>query len=173
MPEIFPTWTQCSWNQKLWNFFSCLNLNLDSSTIPISLEEKQNSTTRTNQPFWQPLQPKVLLHSAFMDDRTVFQNVKYRFVRVLGLKQGRRDSTTFYCHWKNLAFSKNGNTTEGHLKKKDIFEANVTAVTANYHEIWVAAWHPQPPEDYFHSIMIHCPVPLDLGMWIDALRIRR
>ena len=149
-----------------------MNLKLDSSTILITLEEKQN-TTRTNQPFWQPLQPKVLLHSAFMDDRTVFQNVKYRFVRVLGLKQGRRDSTTFYCHWKNLAFSsKNSkNTIEGHSKKRDTFEANVTAVTANYHEIWVAAWHPQPPEDYFHSIMIHCPVPLDLGMWIDALGI--
>ena len=49
------------------------------------------------RPFWQPLSTKVLLHSAFMDDRTVFQNVKYRFVRILGLKQGRDDFTTFYC----------------------------------------------------------------------------
>ena len=34
---------------------------------------------------------------------------------------------------------------------------------ATYHEIWVAAWHPNPPKDQFHSIMIHCPIPLDVN----------
>ncbi len=33
------------------------------------------------------------------------------------------------------------------------------AVESNYHEIWVSAWHPNPPSHYFHSIMLHCPVP--------------
>ena len=33
------------------------------------------------------------------------------------------------------------------------------AVEAEAQEIWVSAWHPNPPEDYYHSIMIHCPVP--------------
>ena len=33
------------------------------------------------------------------------------------------------------------------------------AFKAEYHEIWVSAWHAQPPADYYHSIMIHCPIP--------------
>ena len=45
-----------------------------------------------------------------------------------------------------------------------------TLVTANYHEIWVAAWHATPPKEYYHSIMIHCPVPLDY-MALDLDRI--
>lgn len=36
------------------------------------------------------------------------------------------------------------------------------AIEANFHEIWVSAWHPSPPPDYFHPIMIHCPVPQDI-----------
>ena len=35
-------------------------------------------------------------------------------------------------------------------------------VEAEAHDIWVSAWNPNPPEDYYHSIMIHCPVPLTI-----------
>ena len=35
---------------------------------------------------------------------------------------------------------------------------------AEAHEIWVSAWHPNPPEDYYHSIMIHCPVPSQIEL---------
>ena len=44
-----------------------------------------------DEQFWRPLNgsTRTILHSAFMDARTQFQNVKYRFVRVLGVRQGR------------------------------------------------------------------------------------
>ena len=35
-------------------------------------------------------------------------------------------------------------------------------VEAEAQDIWVSAWNPNPPEDYYHSIMIHCPVPLTM-----------
>lgn len=56
----------------------------------------------------------------------------------MALKQGRDTFTKYYCHFQ---------------------DEQTTFVEANYHEIWVSAWHPNPPADYFHPIMIHCPVP--------------
>ena len=42
---------------------------------------------------------------------------------------------------------------------------------AEAHDIWVSAWNPNPPEDYYHSIMIHCPVPLNRSDPIDQVLI--
>ena len=49
------------------------------------------SEAKGDEQFWRPLNgsTRTILHSAFMDARTQFQNVKYRFVRVLGVRQGR------------------------------------------------------------------------------------
>lgn len=82
--------------------------------------------------------PKSDIKSICFTLRTEYANVSYKFVRVLALKQGRDGFTKYYCHFHN---------------SQGIF------VEANYHEIWVSAWHANPPSDYFHPIMIHCPVP--------------
>ena len=149
--------------------------------------QQQPLLQQQKRPFWQPLEPKVLLHSAFMDDRTMFQNVKYRFVRILALKQGRDVTTTFYCHLiprtlklqqqqpqsyplpesaaaaaaaEAVVLTNTSTTTTSHQTTTTTV---IAAVMATYHEIWVAAWHPNPPKDQFHSIMIHCPIPLDVN----------
>ena len=56
--------------------------------------------------------------------RTRFGNVSYRFVRILALKQGQDTSVKYFCHFQN----------------------GEVVIEANYHEIWVSAWHPHPPE---------------------------
>ena len=56
--------------------------------------------------------------------RTRFGNVSYRFVRILALKQGQDTSVKYFCH----------------------FQDGEVVIEANYHEIWVSAWHPHPPE---------------------------
>ena len=56
--------------------------------------------------------------------RTRFGNVSYRFVRILALKQGHDTSVKYFCH----------------------FQDGEVVIEANYHEIWVSAWHPHPPE---------------------------
>ena len=102
---------------------------------------------------WKPLnstKANVLLTSAYLDARTVFANVSYRFVRVLGMKRGRAEAADFFCH-----FYLKG--TDEHYRRPLI------SVKAAYSEIWVSAWHPQPTENTFHSIMVHCPVPLAHG----------
>ena len=141
-------------------------------------KNQQPLLQQQKRPFWQPLEPKVLLHSAFMDDRTMFQNVKYRFVRILALKQGRDVTTTFYCHLipRTLRLQPQSYPlpTSAAAASEEAVLTNTTstttsnqtaviAVMATYHEIWVAAWHPNPPKDQFHSIMIHCPIPLDVN----------
>ena len=80
--------------------------------------------------------------------RTRFGNVTYRFVRILALKQGRDASVRYFCHFH---------------------EDGEVAIEANYHEIWVLAWHPHPAEDYFHSVMIHCPVPEWVNLHVKIL----
>ena len=135
--------------------------------------QQQPLLQQQKRPFWQPLEPKVLLHSAFMDDRTMFQNVKYRFVRILALKQGRDVTTTFYCHLIPRTTRPppqpqsyplpTAAASEEAVLTNTTNQTAVIAVMATYHEIWVAAWHPNPPEDQFHSIMIHCPIPLDVN----------
>ena len=84
------------------------------------------------------------------DPRTEFGNVTYRFVRILALKQGRNESESYFCQFED------GSTIE-----------------ANYHEIWVEAWHPKPPEHYFHSIIIHCPVPLFINDKVSFQKIHK
>ena len=145
-------------------------------------KNQQPLLQQQKRPFWQPLEPKVLLHSAFMDDRTMFQNVKYRFVRILALKQGRDVTTTFYCHLipRTLKLQQPQsyplpesaaaveavvltNTSTTTTSNQTTTTTVIAAVMATYHEIWVAAWHPNPPKDQFHSIMIHCPIPLDVN----------
>ena len=142
--------------------------------------QQQPLLQQQKRPFWQPLEPKVLLHSAFMDDRTMFQNVKYRFVRILALKQGRDVTTTFYCHLiprtlklqqpqsyplpeSAAAEAVSLTNTSTTATSNQTTTTVIAAVMATYHEIWVAAWHPNPPKDQFHSIMIHCPIPLDVN----------
>ena len=56
--------------------------------------------------------------------RTRFGNVSYRFVRILALKQGQDTSVKYFCH----------------------FQDGKVVIEANYHEIWVSAWHPHPPK---------------------------
>jgi hypothetical protein len=113
------------------------NLNVSQCAEDVVVQQQESSG------FWKPLPPQesssadVELHSAFLDERTEYQNVKFKFVRILGVQKGRK-KLPFYCHYEN----------------------NIS-VEANYHEIWVLAWHPNPPEDFYHSIMIHCPIPLD------------
>ena len=52
--------------------------------------EAAAAEAKGDEQFWRPLNgsTRTILHSAFMDARTQFQNVKYRFVRVLGVRQG-------------------------------------------------------------------------------------
>ena len=58
---------------------------------PRPFSEAADATIKGDEQFWRPLNgsTRTILHSAFMDARTQFQNVKYRFVRVLGVRQGR------------------------------------------------------------------------------------
>ena len=75
--------------------------NLNSTHCPSFKSHPFSKTSSTSEAgdeqFWRPVASKndsfgqTILHSAFMDARTEFQNVKYRFVRVLGLRQGRRE----------------------------------------------------------------------------------
>ena len=51
------------------------------------------------------------------------------------------------------------------------FNDGEVVIEANYHEIWVSAWHPKPPEDYFHSVIIHCPVPNRVSFQKEAIFI--
>ena len=81
--------------------------------------------------------------------RTEFGNVTYRFVRILALKQGRDASVRYFCHFND--------------------GIGEVVIEANYHEIWVSAWHPHPTEDYFHSVMIHCPVPEWVNLHVKIL----
>ena len=64
------------------------------------------------------------------------------------MKQGRDKSVRYFCH----------------------FNDGEVVIEANYHEIWVSAWHPKPPEDYFHSVIIHCPVPNQVSFQKEAAR---
>ena len=66
-----------------------------SKTTSTKAGNGSSSSGGGDEQFWRPVGGKssTILHSAFMDARTEFQNVKYRFVRVLGLRQGRRQQS--------------------------------------------------------------------------------
>ena len=106
---------------------------------------------------WKPLKTKgkadgeVLLTAAYLDDRTVFANVTYKFVRILGVKKGRDARPDLYCHYYLKRLVERGRQTSSRP---------LISLKATYNEIWVSAWHPRPPEHYYHSIMIHCPIPM-------------
>ena len=73
------------------NSTRCSSSSFKSHRWPPSPRPFSEATIKGDEQFWRPLNgsTRTILHSAFMDARTQFQNVKYRFVRVLGVRQGR------------------------------------------------------------------------------------